>query len=58
VEQNFIIMKWIREKQSSLLSVIASFSREVDEKIRGQIHELYIFINLRRVCSRANRILK
>jgi len=50
-------MKWIREKQSSLLSVIASFSREVDEKIRGQIHELYIFINLRRVCSRANRIL-
>jgi len=36
VEQDFIMMKWIREKHNSLLSVIASFSREVDEKFRGK----------------------
>jgi hypothetical protein len=37
------MMKWIREKHSSLLSVIESFSREVDEKFRGKSTN-YIFL--------------
>jgi len=36
VEQDLIMMKWVREKHSSLSSMIASFSRKVIKKFRGK----------------------